>query len=592
MVKLDGYTINREWTTGDGALRIFEAKDQQGQPVQIRMPRHTDASMTDRWFDYYDQYQLIVTNFKYLPRVIMTSMIDEVPYTILESKEGIPLHQAESLSVHQLFQLMDALRHLYKKKMVHGALTAENIWLGTDEQVVLYGAGEGSVINPSLQAAEETDIQQMMSIIHTYSLLEEVFLQSVMDQKPTTLSVLEEAMRNADQHANKPVKKVGLVEKEEEPVHEKKQVPAPEQAPKAAKPEQPVPPVNESNHEEKPKKKKSFVRKLFNGVIGLFALLFVVGLFSDEEEPVETVQQPEAVETAASQTESPAVETPVEKPVKAIVEEQEQKQPEAERIPAVSYSDKEIGEFMDEYNVASVAAINEADFSIVNHMIDPKGKAYNESRDYISYLEQKGITEDHIYNETTAVTKISEDMYEVETYEEYDIFYGDGSQKYKKFANTYHLKILEDGDLYVHELLSTDELSSEEIVPETSSEAVTHDQIASFMEDYLYTSVDAMNTNDFDSVSYMIDPEGEAYNESRDYIQYVTNKGIYEELMHVEIVDISSSNADSFVVSTYEEYDIYYGDGSNQYKTFNSKYLVVQKDGQLLLHKLINVDEV
>lgn len=685
MILLDGYTIIREWTADDGAVHIYEAKNANKQTVQIRMPRHPDKSITDRWFEFYDQYQLTVTNFKYLPRVITTSILNQMPYTILESREGTSLHQVELLSVQHISQVMDALRHLHKKKMIHGAITAENIWLTNDGQAILYGSGESAVLHSSVHETEESDVMQLLSVIQSYSLLDQSFFKRIAAQKPLTLSALEEAMVDAEQHEKKQSKKAaGLIEKEE-----KKPVSAPDEAHKESKktkkepeekskPEQPTPPFqqpkkkskpiiaailsffwsgvgqiyngqirkgliliagqminaalmfvligfityplvwiwgiydayktadrfnNNPDYEPKPKEKKSLIRTIVNGVVLLFALLFIVGLFSDDEKNVETVQQPEATESAASEIDSTVTETPVQEPASEItpVEEREEEptieEPAMEETKtAVSYSNEEIGEFMSNYIKTSVSAINEVDFSLVSHMLDPNGEAYQEQKEYIRYLDQKGITEENVWIEATDVSQINDEMYQVTTNEDYNIWYGDGSQKFKTFKNTYNLKVSQNGALRVHQLLSTEEISSEDVeVNAADSETTvyaTDDQVRTFMEEYLYASVDAMNNNDFSLVSLLMDPAGEAYNESRDYIQYVTEKGITEELLHVSVEDITSSTSSSFVVSTYEEYNIYYGDGSNQYKTFNSEYLVIIKDGQLLLNKLIKVQEL
>ncbi|MEH7136745.1 zinc ribbon domain-containing protein, partial [Priestia megaterium] len=56
------------------------------------------------------------------------------------------------------------------------------------------------------------------------------------------------------------------------------------------------------------------------------------------------------------------------------------------------------------------------------------------------------------------VTKIDDSMYKVYTTEEYDISYGDGSVKYKKFNSIHKVKELSDGSLGVYQLISSTEV--------------------------------------------------------------------------------------------------------------------------------------
>ncbi|WP_163969691.1 zinc ribbon domain-containing protein [Oceanobacillus halotolerans] len=113
----------------------------------------------------------------------------------------------------------------------------------------------------------------------------------------------------------------------------------------------------------------------------------------------------------------------------------------------------------------------------------------------------------------------------------------------------------------------------------SNNEDVARDNVAKypalvdFMEVYATTSVTAMNLGDFSIVEPMLHPEGKAYPESRDYINYVYEEGITEDVISVSVENIEV-DGDDFIVDTIEVYDIHYADDSTQRKTFESRYTV------------------
>lgn len=122
---------------------------------------------------------------------------------------------------------------------------------------------------------------------------------------------------------------------------------------------------------------------------------------------------------------------------------------------------------------------------------------------------------------------------------------------------------------------------------------MNQDGIAPFVENYVYTSVDAINSRDFSYVSGLIDPSSKDYiKEVSNYIDYLEEKEITEELLDIEIVDIKEKNDTTFIVSTQEEYQIYYSDGTAKHKTFNSKYEVKSTPDGYRMYKLIETKEV
>lgn len=130
------------------------------------------------------------------------------------------------------------------------------------------------------------------------------------------------------------------------------------------------------------------------------------------------------------------------------------------------------------------------------------------------------------------------------------------------------------------------DLEFTEDTPEETEEALN-----SFMEDYYYASVSAMNAGEFSFVSPYLDPDGKAYTESKDYVEYIYEKGITEEVVSVEVTDYEKTD-EGYVVDTEDVYDITYEDGTTKRQEYKSSYKVNKlEDGTLEINELVSTDE-
>jgi uncharacterized membrane protein YvbJ len=170
----------------------------------------------------------------------------------------------------------------------------------------------------------------------------------------------------------------------------------------------------------------------------------------------------------------------------------------------------------------------------------------------------------------------------------------------KKFENVGTLKtdeITADG-IYGSELTFDYEEEAEEIEEEFydedyegAEEAENDFGVGEFMNLYQQTSIEAMNERDFSIVSDMIDPSGPSYEETEDYIDYLSEKGITEEAVSMEVTNSELIGDTTLEVTTEEEYLIYYADGEEKIKSFTSKYLVKATNDGLKIHSLIEANE-
>jgi membrane-associated protein TcaA len=122
-----------------------------------------------------------------------------------------------------------------------------------------------------------------------------------------------------------------------------------------------------------------------------------------------------------------------------------------------SYVASELQTFMTNFTTNSVAALNNGDFSYVSRFLDPNGPGYEESRNYIDYAYNKGISEELQYTNLDRYEFISEEVIEVWTTERFLIMYSDGTEKYKTFESHYRINTY-SGEPLVYELISTNEI--------------------------------------------------------------------------------------------------------------------------------------
>lgn len=116
----------------------------------------------------------------------------------------------------------------------------------------------------------------------------------------------------------------------------------------------------------------------------------------------------------------------------------------------------EIENFMVDYNMVSVAAINMSDFSMVEDMVATSGPRYKEQRDYIDYTEAEGIYEDFLSTQVESIKEMDGNTWEVVTIEEFMIHKNDSSSK-KKFRTKNVIKRI-NGDLQLYKLIETKQI--------------------------------------------------------------------------------------------------------------------------------------
>lgn len=117
---------------------------------------------------------------------------------------------------------------------------------------------------------------------------------------------------------------------------------------------------------------------------------------------------------------------------------------------------EEMASFITDYTQANVKAINMADFSYVEEYIAKDGPRTKEASEYIDYLDSKNITEDYIDSEVESIKETDDKTWEVTLLESFTINKEDSSED-KDYRTKVIVKEI-DGELFVHELIETNEI--------------------------------------------------------------------------------------------------------------------------------------
>ena len=690
-MRIDGYKLEREIFANKHGLSVYEGTSlEDGQRYILRL---LDASgqrngfQPDNWYNIYERYQLIITNFKHLPRVFSINMIDEFRlYTILEGEQGNTLERKGTIGRDEILQLIDAVYHLHQKKMVHGSVCAENIWLTNKGRVILYGAGESTAIYGSEQADMISDIRQLINVISQYASLHPEIMRNLKTENPKTIEEFEAIIWKEEQSRTTKNEQVkgGLVEKgelsfseeisslaskkESEHVWQSEEVRMPlhktgppQAAGKQTKPEevsglalekdeevriapnktrpfhdtrkqikpdeisdlslkrkgeqswQPEEiriPFNKTNspHEAKTRTKQRVKRKnpwpwiFIAGIAGAIALLSDHGWSPNSIFPkVKTSEERAvAIESLPSfEKQEQPVAIPDEQTAENDDEEQADIQEEEaeEKSAPVVYTKKDVEAFMQEYATLRMKALNEHNFFIVEHLLDTDGPVYQELFDDQNQVASNGIKEKMLNFDISAILQIDSSTYQVSTSEKYDFIDSDSQKETKMFNGVYIVKVLADDQLAInkrsYEQAAADSVQDSMGKSESASEeAITKGDIYTFMEEYMKTWGEALGQRDFSYVEELLDSNGTAYLKASNHIQSLRSNHTSEELLTYRVGDFTKLDETSYKVMVSEKYRLTDSDGKKEVKTINNEYVLIQSNGQILIHEQLKTGPV
>lgn len=618
-MKIEGYDIKRELFSFENVTVYEVIKQSDGKKFQLRVMKlinGEDKASEDRWYHQYEDYQLNINNYKYLPRVSTIATQDQLfVYTLLESEAGQTLKEKGSIEIHEVEHLIDALRHLHAQRFVHGFICPENIWMSDEEKrTVLYGAGEYKAISNSYDPKQSSDITQLVDIISDYSTVNEEIIEKLKAKSDLSLgeiaSILDEA-----KEMNPRVPKPKLVEREDKVIPTAPSIPEKEEKPqpkekreqyKEQTEERKEEKTEKTNEEKRSKEKKAvpFVWKAMTGVlvVAVMVLLFMVGKSFNNEEPA-PAEQTAAEVTKNNQQETPKADEGNSNGVGTQDSTEAEEQPSVQQEPSQeeepveeeegpSYTAQQVSDFMAGYSRDSIEAVNSRNFTVVEDSLDPSGKAYKEQRDYLKYLEKKNITEESLGFTVNKVVSVDQSTYKVTTQEEYEIFYDDGSSKIKSFSSSYIVKVLANGNLAVNELLYTQELSSSaneeadngstaSIAPTIPAQPESSSDDSGAIESTIRLHYGSISNENF-STAYNLFSSSFKQQVSQTVWEKGLQQNMYDELGAVEVKQIDANRATAYIeMTSYDDNN----DGTTLVQKWVGNWNLVQEGGSWKLNK-------
>ncbi|MEH7156075.1 serine/threonine-protein kinase [Neobacillus drentensis] len=207
-VDIGGFDIRRKLFSNDFGLSVFEVVETETARTFILRLVDFSNKATDfkkaQWNQLQEGYRTGISDYSHLPRIEQVAQVDEGHlYSLLECEEGVTLVEKGQLDSDQINQLVAAVRHLHDKRIVHGALSPENIWISTQGRVILYGAGEAKVLEGKGRLGNVSDVRQLISIIQRYSTVSERVIENLNLEEPMTIEELEQIL-------TRPERKMGI----------------------------------------------------------------------------------------------------------------------------------------------------------------------------------------------------------------------------------------------------------------------------------------------------------------------------------------------------------------------------------------------
>ncbi|MDR7239579.1 serine/threonine protein kinase [Neobacillus drentensis] len=203
-VDIGGFDIKRKLYSNEFGLSVFEVVEKEtGKTFILRLADFSNKSMDFKkaqWNQLQGEYRTVISDYSHLPHIEQLAKVDEDHlFILLESEEGLTLLEKGSLESDEVKQLIAAVRHLHEKGIIHGSISAENIWITSNGRVILYGAGEAKILEGKPRLGVVSDIRQLIKIIRMHSDISESAGEMLAIENPTTVEELEGLLANANQ---------------------------------------------------------------------------------------------------------------------------------------------------------------------------------------------------------------------------------------------------------------------------------------------------------------------------------------------------------------------------------------------------------
>jgi hypothetical protein len=329
--------------------------------------------------------------------------------------------------------------------------------------------------------------------------------------------------------------------------------------------------------------KKSKRSSLIRIAIVFFLLIGAYKLFfSHDERSGDTAKIPTNTKTAGSIAENS--KTKEESEQTAENRQEESTQEETDLTSAVT--EQQVRDFMKRYITLGVASINQRDFSLIEELIDPSGKLYNDQQNYLQYVKEKGITEQLNALDVEKIEVADENHFKVHTYEEYEINYNNESKKFKSFRSEFLLTVFPNHTLRVKELISTEEVNSydieedqhDEYAEENSTDTTNNSEIGS-VESAVRLHYASISNDDFET-AYNVFSSNRKRKVSMEGWMKGLQHNIKNEINTVKVTKLEGDSATVYIeLTSYDDN----GDGTILIQNWGGYWQLVKENGRWAL---------
>lgn len=175
MADINHYKIIKELYTGE-QLTVYQVEDtENGEPAILRLIHQ--FTLRDAWNELYRDYEVKITNNKFLPAVKKLDVWECKPFVVLAGNDGNFLEKEQILSGKQIDQFVEAIVQLHQHQILHGKINRFNIWIKENEEINLYGAGERTVFQPDRKVTIQDDLKQVLAILKNHSSIPDSYFE-------------------------------------------------------------------------------------------------------------------------------------------------------------------------------------------------------------------------------------------------------------------------------------------------------------------------------------------------------------------------------------------------------------------------------
>jgi small GTP-binding protein len=255
----------------------------------------------------------------------------------------------------------------------------------------------------------------------------------------------------------------------------------------------------------------------------------------------------------------------------------------------ITINEEDLKHFLQEFRNNYMDALNSNDFSLIELYLDEKGGAYKELKQYIHSLSGKHFQFQFEQFDILNLQKTDINEYSADTLEKFT-FINDTSEKTKyERKKRYIIKVFGENDYRIQSIRILD--TKKEKIIEKTIDYVSYEQLESFMINFYADFARAFNGNGFSFVAKYYAPNGNEYEEAKQFLEFVLEKQMRMENNVFQVTSITPQDDQHYLVDVYLEDSYYYRDGTAERKKVETQYRVtITPQAEILIDDITSLN--